>query len=145
MGRRRSPRSPRAPRYNHFFRPNRENHRVSARRKKDDDRKLDFETALERLENIVRELEEGQLGLSAALDRYEEGVKYFKQCHHALQQAERRIELLTRVDDEGQAVSEPFHEEEMSLPEKQEARARRRSQPSGGSDEPDVDTQKGLF
>lgn len=67
-----------------------------------------FEQALAALEQIVHELEEGRLGLAESLARYEEGVKLLRQCHGLLQQAERRIELLTGLDAAGNPVTEPF-------------------------------------
>jgi exodeoxyribonuclease VII small subunit len=67
-----------------------------------------FEQALTALESIVHELEDGQIGLEQSLGRYEEGVKLLRYCHALLQTAERKIELLTRVDAAGQAVTEPF-------------------------------------
>jgi exodeoxyribonuclease VII small subunit len=67
-----------------------------------------FEQALTSLESIVHELEDGQIGLEQSLGRYEEGVKLLRYCHALLQTAERKIELLTRVDTAGQAVTEPF-------------------------------------
>ena len=69
---------------------------------------ISFEKALATLEQIVHELEEGRLGLAESLARYEEGVKLLRQCHGLLQQAERRIELLTGVDAAGNPVTEPF-------------------------------------
>ena len=38
---------------------------------------LRFEDALERLEEIVHSLEEGDIGLNESLERYEEGIKLF--------------------------------------------------------------------
>jgi exodeoxyribonuclease VII small subunit len=67
-----------------------------------------FEEALQRLQAIVQELEKGELGLDRALERYEEGVKLLRQCHDVLQKAERKIELLSGVDAEGQPVSTPL-------------------------------------
>ena len=49
-----------------------------------------FEESLAELESIVADLEGGDLGLSDALARYEEGVRRLKQCHAQLQAAERR-------------------------------------------------------
>ena len=107
------------------------------------------EAALERLEAIVHELEEEQLGLTESLQRYEDGVRYFKHCHEALQEAERRIEMLTGVDADDQPLTEPYAEEAMTLEEKQQARSQRRSRqrrPAPESaPEDDVDTQRGLF
>ncbi len=86
-----------------------------------------FEDALAQLDAIVQELEEGQIGLAEGLTRYEEGVKLLKQCYQLLEHAQRRIELLSRVDSEGRAHSEPFDEGALSLEEKAQARGRRRS------------------
>lgn len=116
--------------------------------KNSDEKEVSFEEALTLLEQIVRQLEEGQLGLSESLARYEEGVRCLKRCHQALEAAERRVVLLTAVDNEGVASTEPFDEEAMSLDEKKQARTRRRSQRSSGLEEPvrdDMDTPRGLF
>jgi len=67
-----------------------------------------FEEALQRLEEIVHLLEEGEIGLNEALARYEEGVKLLRQLYDLLQRAERRIELLSGVDAEGNPVTKPF-------------------------------------
>ncbi len=67
-----------------------------------------FEEALERLEEIVHLLEEGEIGLDEALERYEEGVKLLRSSYDLLGRAERRIELLSGVDAEGNPISQPF-------------------------------------
>ena len=67
-----------------------------------------FEQSLEELEQIVRQLEEGQLGLAESLASYELGVKRLKECYQLLERAERRIELLERVDADGEPVTRPF-------------------------------------
>jgi exodeoxyribonuclease VII small subunit len=69
---------------------------------------LGFEDALKRLEEIVHSLEEGDIGLSESLQRYEEGVKLLRQSYDLLQRAERRIELLSGVDAEGNPITQPF-------------------------------------
>jgi exodeoxyribonuclease VII small subunit len=79
------------------------------------------------LETVVRQLEEGRLGLSESLECYERGVKHLKQCYQALESVERKIELLAGVDAEGNPISEPFDEGEMSLDEKATSRSKRRS------------------
>ena len=101
-----------------------------------------FEDALERLEDIVCALEEGQVPLAESLARYEEGIKLLKQCYQSLSAAERKIELLNRVDSAGQAHSEPFDDSVQSLEEKAQSRSRRRSRtaestPSSSDDEID--------
>ena len=67
-----------------------------------------IEQSLKRLEEIVHHLEEGDLGLNEALERYEEGVKLLRQSYDLLQRAERRIELLSGVDAEGNPITQPF-------------------------------------
>jgi exodeoxyribonuclease VII small subunit len=88
---------------------------------------VSFEEALERLEDIVSALEEGQVPLAESLARYEEGIKLLKQCYQSLSAAERKIEMLNRVDSAGQAQCEPFDDSALSLEEKAQSRSRRRS------------------
>ncbi len=65
-----------------------------------------FEAALERLEAIVDQLEQGDLELEAALAAFEEGVRLSKQCASQLDAAERRIEVLS--EEGGEWVARPF-------------------------------------
>lgn len=58
-------------------------------------KKMTFEEALGRLEEIVRQLEDGQLPLEKALEVYAEGVEVGKFCQSALDEAEKRIMVLT--------------------------------------------------
>ncbi len=95
---------------------------------------LSFEQTLQRLDKIVARLEGGQLGLDDALAQYELGIKYLKHCFRQLERAERKIELLSGVDEQGRARTEPFDESELSLEEKQSLRSRRRSRESTGRD-----------
>jgi exodeoxyribonuclease VII small subunit len=111
---------------------------------------LTFEQALQQLEAVVRKLEEGDLGLTEALAEYEAGVRHLKQCHAALAQAERKIELLSGVDAAGNPVTRPFDDAEMTLEQKAESRSRRRSAKTTKSAPPppsdqDVDDPPGLF
>ena len=112
-----------------------------------------FEQALERLETIVHDLEEGRIGLAEGLGRYEEGIKLLRQCYELLENAERRIELLSRMGIAGEPVTEPFDEAQQSLEEKSDQRSRRRTrktrepaakdEPAGGGEGPDL--PGGLF
>lgn len=86
-----------------------------------------FEEALEQLERIVQELEEGKIGLNEALARYEQGVGLLRQCHKLLADAERKIELLGKVDADGNPMVEPFDDADLSLEEKATSRSRRRT------------------
>jgi len=113
-----------------------------------------FEDCLRDLETILQELEEGQVGLQESLARYEQGVKLLRHCYGLLEQAERRIELCTGVDADGNPVVQPFDEQALSLEEKADARSRRRSKPvAKAKSEPtateeapfDTDDQRDLF
>lgn len=98
-------------------------------KKKDDSKDqtdLSFEEAMGRLEQVVRDLEEGDVELTEALGRYEEGVKLLRRCFNTLDSAERRIEQLCSVDAEGNAVIAPFGDDEAS-DESLESKANRRS------------------
>ena len=70
-----------------------------------------FETSLEELERIVRELERGDLPLEKSLELFEQGVKLSRACQERLNEAERRIEILTR-DNQGRATVSAFEPEE---------------------------------
>jgi exodeoxyribonuclease VII small subunit len=58
----------------------------------------DFETALKKLEEIVKKLETGELSLESALALFEEGIKLSRFCHTKLEEAERRVEILLKND-----------------------------------------------
>jgi exodeoxyribonuclease VII small subunit len=55
-----------------------------------------FESALDRLEEIVEQMESGKMMLEELIVRYEEGMKLVKVCQERLASAEQRIEIITR-------------------------------------------------
>lgn len=61
--------------------------------------KLSFEKAMEQLEDIVRELESGELPLEKALKQFEEGIKLSKLCTQKLEESEQKINLLMEQAD----------------------------------------------
>jgi exodeoxyribonuclease VII small subunit len=61
----------------------------------------DFETSLKKLEELVKELEEGDLTLEQSLERYEHGVALARFCNAKLEEAEKRIEML-KIDENGE-------------------------------------------
>lgn len=67
----------------------------------------DFESALKSLEDIVVQLEGGDLTLDRALELFEEGVKISRFCSSKLDEAERKVEVLTKTTD-GTLTEEPF-------------------------------------
>ena len=69
----------------------------------------DFETALQRLEEIVRKLDSGDLPLASLLEVYEEGVTLSRFCQTKLEEAERKVEILNKKAD-GKLERSPFDE-----------------------------------
>jgi exodeoxyribonuclease VII small subunit len=67
-----------------------------------------FESALERLEGLVEQLESGELPLEDALTAFEQGVALSRRCAKELDAAERRIEVL--VEQGAGLAAEPFDE-----------------------------------
>ena len=59
----------------------------------------DFESALSELESLVKTLEDGNLSLEQSLELFERGVQLSRYCHTRLEQAERRIEILSAQGD----------------------------------------------
>ena len=55
----------------------------------------DFESALTELETLVTRLEDGSLTLEQSLELFERGVQLSRFCHTRLEEAERRLEVLT--------------------------------------------------
>ena len=72
-------------------------------------RPKDFETALQRLEEIVKKLDSGDLPLASLLEVYEEGVTLSRFCQTKLEEAERKIEILNKKAD-GTMERSPFNE-----------------------------------
>jgi exodeoxyribonuclease VII small subunit len=66
-----------------------------------------FEKNLARLDAIVRQLEDSELPLDQALVLYEEGMKLSDSCHKQLEEAEGKVEILTKKAG-GKIVAEPF-------------------------------------
>lgn len=107
-----------------------------------------FEEAMGELEGIVRQLEEGQIGLNEALQQYEKGVKLLRQCYDLLQQAERRIELLSGVDADGKPVCTPLEDVPTALNQEARTQPNRRNEPpdppkGGPTSEEDIDIDGG--
>lgn len=69
--------------------------------------KQTFEAAMKRLENIVEELESGDLTLDQALKKFEEGVKLSRFCSKKLDETEKKVSILLR-DEKGNVQEKPF-------------------------------------
>jgi len=74
-----------------------------------EDKPASFETVLQQLELIVKEMEGGDLPLERALELFEKGMQLSETCRKQLEEAETRIELLIRKGDKVSA--EPFRPE----------------------------------
>ncbi|MET4025313.1 exodeoxyribonuclease VII small subunit [Marinobacter sp. MBR-99] len=67
----------------------------------------DFEKSLDELEQLVRDLEQGELSLEQSLAAFERGVKLTRECQTALKTAEQRVEQLVQNSD-GSLETRPF-------------------------------------
>lgn len=76
-----------------------------------------FESSLEALEQIVRQLEQGELPLEKSLELFEQGIRLSKECQERLGQAERRIEVLLRDNQGRPTVSEFAQKDRDGLPD----------------------------
>ena len=66
-----------------------------------------FESAMDRLEAIVEQMESGKLPLEDLIVRYEEGMNLVKICQERLANAEQKIEIIAR-NSAGKAVVKDF-------------------------------------
>ncbi len=75
--------------------------------------KISFEKSLKQLEQIVQELESGNLPLEKAMKKFEEGVKLSKFCSEKLDETEKKISVLLH-DNKDNIAEEPFMPENES-------------------------------
>jgi exodeoxyribonuclease VII small subunit len=68
---------------------------------------MKLEKAMKRLEDIVEDLEKGELDIDKSLEIFEEGIKMSRLCSKKLNEAEAKIEKLTK-DQKGDLVTELF-------------------------------------
>jgi exodeoxyribonuclease VII small subunit len=76
---------------------------------------LNFESAMDRLEKIVEQMESGKLPLEDLIVRYEEGMKLVKTCQERLANAEQKIEIITR-NSAGKAIVQQFEPAQEAAP-----------------------------
>ena len=70
--------------------------------------KKTFEMAMKQLEQIVQDLDTGDMPLEKAIKKFEEGIKVSKYCSEKLDESEKRITLLMRDSDGKNASEIPF-------------------------------------
>ena len=71
---------------------------------------MTFEEAMEKLENIVEELEKGEQPLDATVESFKKGVDMAKHCEKLLDEAEKSITILLK-EKNGDVTEEPFEAE----------------------------------
>lgn len=69
-----------------------------------------FESKMKELENIVADLEKGDLSLEDSLKKFENGMKISKECSKLLENAEKRIAII--LENNGEIIEEDFSTEE---------------------------------
>lgn len=69
---------------------------------------MSFEESLEKLEEIVEQLEKGDLTLDESLKTFEYGIKLVQKCNHKLSNAEQKIEEL--IEENSELKTKPFTE-----------------------------------
>ncbi|GAK06543.1 MULTISPECIES: exodeoxyribonuclease VII small subunit [Geomicrobium] len=67
------------------------------------DEKLTFEQAMTSLEEIINQLEAGDVPLEKAIDMYQQGMTLSKQCHEQLQHVEKKMDQIVNEDGEVEA------------------------------------------
>ena len=72
------------------------------------DNKQNFEESMKKLEEIVTELEKGELSLDESVSKFEEGINISKECNKMLESAEKKISIL--LENDGDIVEENFIE-----------------------------------
>lgn len=72
---------------------------------------MDFEKKLNRLEEIVQKMEQGELSLDESMKLFEEGVKLTRDCQSQLTKAEAQVKKLVGFDVDGKPIKENFDSE----------------------------------
>ena len=63
------------------------------------EKEMSFEETMQKLQEIVQELEKGTLNLEDSVNKFEEGMKLSKKCNTILESAEKKINLLIKKED----------------------------------------------
>lgn len=74
--------------------------------------KKTFEEALAKLEQITKDLEDGNLDLEDSLKKFDEGIKLADFCNRKLEDAQKKVDILLKKD--GELTAAPFEEESTS-------------------------------
>ncbi len=69
-----------------------------------DDKKLDFETGIKRLQELAEKLERQDIPLEEAVNLFEEGMELSRKCAKILEAAEERVKVLMRDQETGKVI-----------------------------------------
>jgi exodeoxyribonuclease VII small subunit len=69
-----------------------------------------FEDSVKELEDLIEDLEKGDIPLEEAIKKFEAGISLIKYCNKKLDEAERKIEIVLKDDNEVKTA--PFHEKD---------------------------------
>ena len=58
-----------------------------------------YESAYEKIENIIKDLEDEDISLEESIDKYEEGIKLYKYCNSILKEYEGKVKILVEQDE----------------------------------------------
>lgn len=83
----------------------------AATKKVSENKKLDFESAIQELETLVERMEQGETSLEESLTDFERGVALFRQCQKALDEAEQKVQILMKKS--GTDSLEPFDDTDL--------------------------------
>jgi len=70
----------------------------------------DFEKSLQTLEQLVEQMESGELTLEKSLEAFEQGIRLTKECQQALREAEQKVQIL--MNQNGSETLQPFSEDD---------------------------------
>ena len=76
--------------------------------------RVKFEDALEKLVNIVKEMEAGEMPLDSALKTFEEGIRLIRFCSAKLEETQRRVDEL--LEKENSLITKDFQDEDNHEP-----------------------------
>jgi exodeoxyribonuclease VII small subunit len=93
-----------------------------------------FEACLSELQDLVRLLEEGRLGLAESIAGFERGISLLRHCYRTLEGAEQKIEILSGFDQAGNPVIVPF-DAASTLETGPGGAGRRKKKPSASAEE----------
>ena len=94
-----------------------------------------FEQNIAELENIVELLESGDATLDNSLKMYEKGVALIRECHQVLNGAQRKLEILSGLDENGDEITQPMDDEILDNEQKIKSRSSRRGYKKTESEE----------